>query len=116
MAFTELRHEVLTAGREGAALQAGQRATVHALGAVAANGGTNKFWSTRDPGQKPFTWQAGLGQVIEGWDKGVLGMKMGEVRRIFIPAKQGYGASGFPAWNIPPNADLQFDIELLSVQ
>ncbi|PHJ23614.1 peptidyl-prolyl isomerase fkbp12 [Cystoisospora suis] len=65
---------------------------------------------------QPFSWQAGLGQVIAGWDQGVLGMNVGETRRIFIPANMGYGPSGFPAWGIPPNADLHFEIELLALQ
>ncbi|KEP67748.1 UNVERIFIED_CONTAM: peptidyl-prolyl isomerase FKBP12, putative [Hammondia hammondi] len=111
-----LQHQVIKPG-SGSALQRGQSATVHATGSVLKpDGTTQKFWSTKDPGQQPFTWQAGIGQVIAGWDQGVLGMTVGETRRISIPANMGYGASGFPAWGIPPNADLQFEIELLRVQ
>ena len=40
-----------------------------------------KFWSTKDPGQQPFSYQAGVGQVIKGWDQGLLGMKLGEERQ-----------------------------------
>merc|ERR1711872_727906 len=50
----------------------------------------NKFWSTKDPGQQPFSWNAGIGQVIPGWDQGVLGMKVGEIRKIYIPSDLGY--------------------------
>lgn len=57
--------------------------------------------------------QAGAGSVITGWDKGCLGMAMGEIRRIDIPAEEGYGARGFPAWGIPDNAGLIFEIEVL---
>ena len=60
-----------------------------------------KFWSTKDAGQKPFTYQAGVGGVIKGWDQGCLGMQIGEVRKLRIPADEGYGAGGFPAWGIP---------------
>ena len=42
-----------------------------------------KFWSTKDPGQQPFSYQAGVGQVIKGWDQGLLGMKLGEERQDF---------------------------------
>nr|PIM02931.1 putative peptidyl-prolyl isomerase FKBP12 [Toxoplasma gondii COUG] len=114
--LASLQHQVIKPG-SGSPLQRGQSATVHATGSVLKpDGTTQKFWSTKDPGQQPFTWQAGIGQVIAGWDQGVLGMTVGETRRISIPANMGYGASGFPAWGIPPNADLQFEIELLRVQ
>lgn len=114
--LTELKTTVIKPG-SGPTVSKGQRVTVHATGSVLqADGTSNKFWSTKDPGQQPFTWQAGIGQVIAGWDQGVLGMNLGETRMIHIPAKMGYGASGFPAWGIPPNADLQFEIECLQIQ
>merc|ERR1712070_90017 len=92
----------------------GCTATVHALGVIKESG--NKFWSTKDPGQQPFTYNAGVGGVIKGWDQGCLGMKGGEVRKLMIPAEEGYGAGGFPAWGIPPKATLQFEIEVLNVK
>ncbi|XP_026189750.1 uncharacterized protein LOC34619082 [Cyclospora cayetanensis] len=114
--LTELKTSIIKAG-SGPTVARSQRVTVHATGSVLqADGSAKKFWSTKDPGQQPFTWQAGLGQVIAGWDQGVLGMHLGEARMIYIPAKMGYGASGFPAWGIPPNADLQFEIECLQIQ
>ena len=75
-----------------------------------------KFWSTKDPGQQPFTYQAGVGKVIKGWDQGCLGMKIGEVRELIIPADEGYGSGGFPAWGIPPNGTLNFTLECLEIQ
>ena len=75
-----------------------------------------KFWSTKDPGQQPFSYQAGVGQVIKGWDQGLLGMKLGETRQVIIPGPEGYGPKGFPAWGIPPDATLVFTIECLSIQ
>lgn len=114
--LTELKTSIIKSG-SGPTVAKGQRVTVHATGSVLqADGSAKKFWSTKDPGQQPFTWQAGLGQVIAGWDQGVLGMSLGETRMIHIPAKMGYGTSGFPAWGIPPNADLQFEIECLQIQ
>ncbi|KAL8270278.1 hypothetical protein Esti_005794 [Eimeria stiedai] len=113
--LSELKTSVVRPG-SGPSVAKGQRVTVHATGSVLKpDGTTKKFWSTKDPGQQPFTWQAGLGQVIAGWDQGVLGMNLGETRMIHIPAKMGYGANGFPAWGIPPNADLQFEIECLQI-
>merc|ERR1711892_112388 len=59
---------------------------------------------------KPFRFKLGAGKVIKGWDIGVLGMKVGGKRRLTIPSKLGYGGQGAPP-DIPPNADLVFDIE-----
>jgi len=91
----------------------GSSVTVHATGFVAQTDA--KFWSTKDPGQTPFTYRAGVGAVITGWDQAVMGMRVGEVREAKIPAKEGYGEEGFPAWGIPPGGTLLFQIEVLSV-
>ena len=98
----------------GKEITKGSTATVHATGVVKESG--QKFWSTKDPGQEPFTYQAGVGGVIKGWDQGCLGMKIGAVRKLDIPADEGYGAQGFPAWGIPPNGGLNFEIEVLSIK
>jgi len=65
-------------------------------------------------GKQPFPFTLGAGQVIKGWDQGVVGMKVGGSRRLIIPPDLAYGASG--SGPIPPNATLVFDISLLSVQ
>ena len=73
-----------------------------------------KFDSSVDRGQ-PFLFQLGAGQVIQGWDKGVAGMKVGGKRKLKISPELGYGAQGAPPV-IPPNATLIFDVELLEVK
>ena len=66
-------------------------------------------------GREPFMFTLGAGRVIQGWDLGVVGMKVGGQRRLIIPPALGYGSTGAGA-AIPPNATLVFDIELLEVQ
>merc|ERR1711865_1007364 len=92
----------------------GSTVTVHATGVVAESG--KQFWSTKDPGQQPFTYEAGVGQVITGWDEGLMGMTVGEERLLTIPADEGYGADGFPAWGNPAGGTLEFTLEVLSVE
>merc|ERR1712160_40512 len=104
---------IIKAG-SGNAITKGCSATVHATGVVKETG--KKFWSTKDPGQKPFQYKAGVGGVITGWDQGCLGMMIGEERELLIPAAEGYGAGGFPAWGIPPGATLEFTLECLSIK
>ena len=99
----------------GAAAVAGKTVQVHYTGWLDANGKEGKkFDSSVDRG-KPFAFALGAGQVINGWDEGVAGMKVGGKRRLMIPASLGYGSRGAGA-AIPPNANLIFDVELLQVQ
>lgn len=98
----------------GATSQQGQRVTVHYTGWLDNNGELGmKFDSSKDRNQ-PFTFTMGRGQVIKGWDEGVMSMKKGERRRLIIPADLGYGAYG-AGGIIPPNATLIFDVELLDI-
>jgi len=92
----------------------GQSVTVHCTGYGKNSDLGVKFWSTKDPGQEPFTFQVGLGKVIRGWDEGVIGMNLGEVARIRCSPDYAYGRDGFPAWGIMPNSELVFEIEVLS--
>ncbi|HEV7765006.1 MAG TPA: FKBP-type peptidyl-prolyl cis-trans isomerase [Thermoanaerobaculia bacterium] len=74
-----------------------------------------KFDSSRDRGQ-PLEFPLGMSRVIKGWDEGIAGMKVGEVRRLVIPSALGYGERGGGGGRIPPNATLVFRIELLEVK
>ncbi len=73
----------------------------------------SKFDSSLDRGQ-PFSFALGGGQVIQGWDQGVVGMKVGGKRKLTIPPELGYGRRG-AGGVIPPNATLIFEVELLAV-
>ncbi|HEU4953327.1 MAG TPA: FKBP-type peptidyl-prolyl cis-trans isomerase [Gemmatimonadales bacterium] len=105
-----LRYQDVAVG-SGEEATAGRTAVVHYTGWLPDG---KKFDSSRDRGE-PFSFPLGAGQVIAGWDQGVAGMKVGGRRKLVIPSELGYGASGAPP-DIPPNATLVFDVELLGVQ
>ncbi|GFP99447.1 peptidyl-prolyl cis-trans isomerase fkbp12 [Phtheirospermum japonicum] len=107
--------EVLRTG-SGPKPVAGQKVTVHCTGFGKSGDLSQKFWSTKDPGQQPFSFQIGKGKVIKGWDEGVLGMQVGEVARLRCSPDYAYGPNGFPAWGIQPNSVLIFEIEVLSAE
>jgi NAD-dependent deacetylase sirtuin 2 len=90
---------------------AGDKLSMHYTGTLMTDG--SKFDSSRDRGA-PFEFTIGVGQVITGWDEGVMQMCVGQRANLKIPAAMGYGARGAGA-AIPPDADLAFDVELLAV-
>lgn len=107
---TELKVEDTLVGT-GAEATAGKTVTVHYTGWLVDG---TKFDSSLDAGQ-PYQFVLGQGMVIQGWDQGVQGMKVGGKRRLTIPSAMGYGEQG-AGGVIPPNATLVFDVELLDVQ
>jgi FKBP-type peptidyl-prolyl cis-trans isomerase len=94
----------------GPAVKSGDLITVHYVGILP---GGKEFDSSRPRGQ-PLTVKVGAGQVIRGWDIGLIGMQAGGVRRLVIPPEEAYGKKGAPPV-IPPNATIHFDVELLQV-
>jgi len=105
-----LQIEDLTVGT-GAEAKKGSNVSVHYTGWLTDG---KKFDSSKDHGQ-PFSFALGRGQVIQGWDDGVAGMKVGGKRKLTIPPELGYGTAG-AGGVIPPNATLVFEVELLGVR
>lgn len=107
---SEVSELQITDIKEGDGEECAKWATVraHYTGALCSDG--TIFQSSHDMGR---AISFSLNQVIEGWQEGVPGMKVGGIRRLIIPAAMAYGANS-PSSNIPPNSDLVFDIELFA--
>jgi FKBP-type peptidyl-prolyl cis-trans isomerase FkpA len=105
-----LRYLDMTVGT-GRQAELGDTASVHYTGWLADG---KKFDSSVDR-KEPFSFRLGAGQVIKGWDEGVMGMKIGGKRKLTIPPQLGYGSRG-AGGVIPANATLTFDVELLDLR
>jgi peptidylprolyl isomerase/FKBP-type peptidyl-prolyl cis-trans isomerase FkpA len=96
-------------GRE---VKTGDKVKVHYVGRLMDG---TEFDASRKHGNEGFTFKVGAGQVIKGWDQGLVGMKVGGKRKLTIPSDLAYGDRGAGSV-IPPKATLVFDIELLSIE
>jgi FKBP-type peptidyl-prolyl cis-trans isomerase len=105
-----MKVEILKQG-SGNAAKSGDAVIVNYTGTL--TDGT-KFDSSLNPGRTPFQFTLGQNSVIQGWELGVVGMKVGETRKLTIPPELGYGAAG-AGGVIPPNATLIFEIDLLGI-
>lgn len=106
-----------TVAGTGAAAQSGQMLTVNYTGWLYVPGASGFKGAQFDSsiGRTPFSFTLGAGQVIKGWDQGMLGMKVGGKRTLLIPSSLGYGTAGARA-SIPGNAALVFEVELIGVK
>lgn len=108
--LSDLKVEDLEVG-EGNEVKDGDTVSVHYTGTLIDG---TKFDSSLDRGT-PFEFTVGAGQVIKGWDQGLVGMKVGGKRKLTIPPELGYGKQG-AGDDIPPNSTLIFEIELLEIK
>ena len=104
-----MKVEKITSGA-GPAPKHGDTVTVHYTGWLVDG---TKFDSSVDRNE-PFSFVLGAGHVIQGWDQGVVGMRVGDKARLTIPPDLAYGEAGYPG-AIPANATLIFEVELLSI-
>ncbi len=103
--------ETIKEGSGETVTKKGDTISVHYTGTLLDG---TKFDSSVDRGE-PFSFTLGAGQVIRGWDEGLLGMKIGEKRKLTIPSEMGYGSRGAGA-AIPPNSVLIFETELIGIE
>jgi peptidylprolyl isomerase len=110
-AVSELKIEDVKVGKGAEALP-GKTVKVHYIGRLVDG---KEFDTSCQEGREAFEFTLGQGQVIQGWDSGVLGMKVGGQRRLIIPARLAYGERS-PSPDIPANSALIFDVELMEVK
>lgn len=112
-----IQYAILKPGQEDCKVaQAQKKVVVHYTGWLRdSNGSLGKKFDSSHNRNEPFEFVLGAGMVIKGWDKGVEGMKIGEVRRLVLAPEVAYGARAIPGV-IPANSTLIFDVELLDVK
>ena len=110
---TDIRVGTGTAATTGRLLTVNYTGWLYDPGATEQKG--RQFESSLSPGRTPFEFTLG-GNVIAGWNQGIVGMRVGGLRRLVIPPELAYGSQGAGNGTIPPNATLVFDVELVNVQ
>ena len=112
--LSELKTNDIVVGAGGQAVK-GATVTVHYTGWLYKNGRRGKKFDSSLDAAQPYTFKLGAGEVIEGWDRGIEGMRVGGKRELIIPSNLAYGKAGAPP-DIPSNAVLEFEVQLLEVQ
>lgn len=108
--YSELKTEIIKEGSGDITAKAGDSISVHYTGTFKDG---SVFDSSLSRGE-PFPFTLGQNEVIEGWDEGIIGMKVGEKRKLYIPYSMAYGEQGYNT--IPAKADLIFEVELLEIK
>ncbi|MDW8262209.1 MAG: FKBP-type peptidyl-prolyl cis-trans isomerase [Phycisphaerales bacterium] len=108
---TESGLRIVHVARSDGVARKGDHVWVHYTGRL--TDGTEFDSSSRHG--KPIDFELGAGRVIKGWDEGIAGMTIGEKRKLIIPPELAYGERGTPGGPIPPNATLEFDVELVGI-
>src|SRR5262245_21705023 len=108
-----LRYQDLKFG-DGDAARKGDRVLVHYTGWLDKGGKKGKQFDSSHKSGQPLPVTIGIGKVIKGWDEGLVGIKVGGKRRLMVPPDLAYGEGGYPP-DIPPNAALIFDVELVKI-
>ena len=108
-----MQKDTIRAGH-GDPVTKGQIVTVNWTGYGRNRNIQEQFFSTKDPGNAPFQFQIGMGNVIKAWDEGILGMRVGETAILSAPPEMCYGAGGFIKFGVLPNSPLRFEIEIVS--
>ena len=110
----DLKYKDLEVGT-GVTAKVGKIVVVHIIGWLNDNGKKGKEFLNSYQRGKPVAFKLGTNKVMQGWNEGIVGMKVGGKRRLMVPSELGYGAKGVDDI-VPANADLIFDVELIKVK
>ena len=108
-----MEYEILKPSCSPIIAEKGCKVSINATGFVGDS--EVAFWSSKKEAN-PVSFQLGKGEVIRGWDISCEGMRKGEVRKVKVPSEYAYGEKGSKEYNVPPNADLVYEVELVDVE
>ena len=115
VAVPSVKVEILEEGT-GAIVEKGDPISAHYTGWLWIDGAKGEQFDSSSKSGRPFEFTVARGMVIQGWDIGFEGLKVGTKARFIIPSELGYGSRGAAGGAIPPNSDLCFEVELLSIE